>query len=262
MLARTTFLSPASLAVALFVVAAGCADAETSWDSGLSTAKTSPTAAIGRSTTTTDVPAATTSQPDSPCAAHHSRGPDDPTLPMTTPYVVPVADVAAAGWGTTHSAYPATDVFLACGSALVSPVNGTLLEVRRLDGWSAAVDNPATRGGRSISIRGDDGVRYYMAHFDTIDASLEPGVRVAAGQPLGTMGTTGRSSACHLHFGISPECPGREWSVRRGAVWPYPYLDAWSRGEQLSPVDEVTAWSAANPDACALAMADPFAADS
>lgn len=176
--------------------------------------------------------------------------------------MVPVVDVAAAGWGTTHSAYPATDVFLACGSALVSPVNGTLLEVRRVDSWNAAADNPATRGGRSISIRGDDGVRYYMAHFDTIDLSLEPGVRVAAGQLLGTMGTTGRSSACHLHFGISPECPGREWSVRRGAVWPYPYLDAWRSGEQLSPVDEVTAWSAANPDACALAMADPFAADS
>jgi hypothetical protein len=45
-------------------------------------------------------------------------------------------------------------------------------------------------------------------------------------------------------------------------VWPYPYLDAWSHGEQLSPVDEVTVWSAANPGACALAMADPFAADS
>lgn len=188
--------------------------------------------------------------------------PPTTSLPRTTKYVVPVADVAAAGWGTTHSAYPATDVFLACGSGLVSPVNGTLLEVRRVDGWSAAVDNPATRGGRSISIRGDDGVRYYMAHFDTIDDTLEPGVRVTAGQALGTMGTTGRSSACHLHFGISPECPGSEWSVRRGAVWPYPYLDAWSRGEQLSPVDEVTAWSAAHPDACALAMADPFAADS
>jgi hypothetical protein len=184
------------------------------------------------------------------------------TVPTTTPYVVPVVDVAAAGWGTTHSAYPATDVFLACGSALVSPVNGTLLEVRRVDAWSASVDNPATRGGRSISIRGDDGVRYYMAHFDTIGDALEPGERVTAGQPLGTMGTTGRSSACHLHFGISPECPGKEWSVRRGAVWPYLYLDAWRRGEQLSPVDEVTAWSAANPDACALAMLDPFAIDS
>lgn len=221
----------------------------------------SPSTFLAATVPTTPLPSST-DQTTTAAATPTTTTAPPTTLPTTTPYVVPVVDVAAAGWGTTHSAYPATDVFLACGSALVSPVNGTLLEVRRVDAWSADVDNPATRGGRSISIRGDDGVRYYMAHFDTIDASLEPGVRVTAGQSLGTMGTTGRSSACHLHFGISPECPGREWSVRRGAVWPYPYLDAWRRGEQVSPVDEVTAWSAANPDACALAMADPFAADS
>ena len=113
-----------------------------------------------------------------------------------------------------------------------------------------------------MSILGDDGVRYYMAHFDVVDESMEPGIRVSAGQAVGAMGSTGRSSACHLHFSISPPCPGKEWSVRRGVVWPYPYLGAWERGEQLSPVAEVNAWSAANPDACALAEADPFASDS
>ena len=182
--------------------------------------------------------------------------------PTTTPYVVPVADVVAAGWGNTHSSYAATDIFLRCGSQLVSPVNGVLLEVRRVDSWSAEADNPATRGGRSISILGDDGVRYYMAHFDEIEPSLEPGIRVSAGQAVGTMGETGRSSACHLHFSISPPCPGKEWSVRRGVVWPYPFLDAWERGDQLSPAAEVSAWSAANPDACAAAQADPSAPDS
>jgi murein DD-endopeptidase MepM/ murein hydrolase activator NlpD len=136
-----------------------------------------------------------------------------------------------------------------------------VLEVRRTDDYDAAVDNPATRGGRSVSILGVDGVRYYMAHFDTIVDGLEPGVDVAVGQMLGTMGDTGRTSACHLHFSISPPCPGREWSVRRGAVWPYPYLEAWRRGEALSPVNEVRAWVAANPTACADAIDDPFAAD-
>ena len=186
---------------------------------------------------------------------------DAPPGPTTTPYGLPVADGPSAGWNDTHSTYPATDVFLACGASLVSPVNGTVLEVRRVDGYDPAIDNPATRGGKSVAILGHDGVRYYLAHFDTIVEGLAPGEPVELGQVLGTMGETGRTSACHLHFSISPPCAGREWSVRRGVIWPYPYLAAWRRGEQLSPVDEVAAWLAAHPNACAEAMADPYAPD-
>jgi murein DD-endopeptidase MepM/ murein hydrolase activator NlpD len=174
---------------------------------------------------------------------------------------VPVADVSAAGWADEHHDYPATDVFVGCGAEIVSPVNGVLLEVRRVNAYDPAVDNPATRGGRSVSILGDDGVRYYLAHFESIDDGWEPGVRIAAGDRLGAMGQTGRAGACHLHLAISPPCPGIEWSVRRGVVWPYPYLDAWRDGEQRSPAEEVAAWAAANPTACADAMADPFAPD-
>jgi peptidoglycan LD-endopeptidase LytH len=181
--------------------------------------------------------------------------------PTSTPYRVPVLDVGAVGWGTTHSGYPATDIFAGCGTELASPVNGTVLEVRLIDGWDPAIDNPATRGGRSVAILGDDGVRYYMAHMDVIDPAAVVGARVAAGRYVGTVGRTGRTSACHVHFSISPPCPGKEWSVRRGVVWPYPYLDAWQAGEQRSPADDVEQWVTANPDACAVAMADPNAAD-
>jgi murein DD-endopeptidase MepM/ murein hydrolase activator NlpD len=180
----------------------------------------------------------------------------------TTPYRVPVADVGAASWGTTHAGYPAADVFVRCGAGLVSPVNGVVLEARRVNAYDPAVDNPATRGGRSVAIAGDDGVRYYLAHFESIDDGIEPGVRVAVGQRLGLMGRTGRASACHVHFGLSPPCPGKEWSVRRGVIWPYPYLDDWRRGGQLSPVAEVEQWVTTHPTACADAMADPYASDS
>jgi hypothetical protein len=183
-------------------------------------------------------------------------------VPDTTPYAIPVTDVDRAGWSPTHSSYPATDIFLGCGATLITPVFGTVLEVRRVDAYDPTVDNPATRGGKSVSILGFDGVRYYMAHFDTIVDGLAVGDEIAMGDPLGTMGDTGRTSACHLHFSISPPCPGKEWSVRRGVVWPYPYLDAWRAGEQLSPAAEVDAWVEANPTACADAMADPFAPDS
>jgi peptidoglycan LD-endopeptidase LytH len=181
----------------------------------------------------------------------------EPVRPTTTPYRVPLLDAARAGWSPTHSTYPATDIFLACGAAIVSPVWGEVLEVRRVDQYDPAVDDPATRGGRSIAILGFDGVRYYLAHFETIVDGLVVGDEVEVGQVLGTMGSSGRSSACHLHFSLSPPCPGEEWSVRRGVVWPYPYLDAWRAGEQRSPAAEVEAWTATNPDACAEAIADP-----
>ena len=180
----------------------------------------------------------------------------DPDLPTTTPYALPVAGTANAGWSPTHSTYPATDVFLGCGAALVSPVHGTVLEIRRVDSWDAAIDDPATRGGKSVAILGFDGVRYYLAHFETIEPTLTVGQQVELGQALGTMGETGRTSACHLHFSISPPCDGDEWRVRRGVVWPYPYLDAWRAGRQLSPVAEVEQWMLDNPTACSDAIAE------
>jgi murein DD-endopeptidase MepM/ murein hydrolase activator NlpD len=175
-------------------------------------------------------------------------------LPTTTPYGLPVADAERADWADTHASYPATDVFVGCGATLISPVHGTVLEVRRTDSYDPAVDDPATRGGRSVAILGFDGVRYYLAHFDEIVTDLAPGDLVELGQVLGTMGDTGRTSACHLHFGLSPPCPGPEWSVRRGVVWPHTYLDAWHRGEQLSPAPEVEQWRRDHPTACADAM--------
>jgi murein DD-endopeptidase MepM/ murein hydrolase activator NlpD len=102
-------------------------------------------------------------------------------------------------------------------------------------------------------------VRYYFAHLDHVD--VRPGDRVQAGWELGVMGQTGdaRSTVCHTHVGISWPCDHVEWAVRRGEVWPWKYLDAWRKGEQLSPVAEVTAAEKAAPDACNAAALAPSA---
>jgi len=144
---------------------------------------------------------------------------------------------------------------------VISPVDGTLLEVRRDNLYDPATNNPALRGGRSVAVLGDDGVRYYFAHFESIDDALAAGNRIAIGDTIGQIGMTGRAGACHVHFGISPPCPGPEWSVRRGVIWPWPYLDSWKRGEQSSPKAELDHWLSTNPNACAEAMADPNAPD-
>ena len=95
-------------------------------------------------------------------------------MPTTTPYVVPVAEVASAGWGTTHAGYTATDIFIACGAQVVSPVNGRVIQVRTVDRWDPTTDDPATRGGCSVAVLGDEGVRYYVAHLDTIAVVEDP----------------------------------------------------------------------------------------
>ena len=182
-------------------------------------------------------------------------------IPAPIGYVFPIASGVRASYAHEHHDYPASDIIAACDSQVVSPVDGIVLEVRRVDAWNAATDNPAARGGRSVTILGDDGVRYYEAHFARITDGLEPAQRVAAGQEIGLVGRSGKSGACHLHFAISPPCPGKEWKVRRGVIWPWPYLDAWRAGTTSSPVDEAAKWATANPGACADAIGEPTAAD-
>jgi len=108
------------------------------------------------------------------------------------------------------------------------------------DLWDPQLDNPAWRGGLSVAIIGDDGVRYYGAHLSVIEPGIKPGVRVEAGQLLGLTGNSGdaRSTTPHLHFGISPPTYPEDWRVRRGKVDPYPYLLAWQRGESVTPAIE------------------------
>ncbi len=206
------------------------------------------------------VPAATTTQvvvtTSAPTTTEEAT---TTTRPRPLHYVFPFTGKKIS-YGRRHHDYPATDVF-GCGAEVVAPIGGTIGETRLVDPWVPKVNDPATRGGKYVSMLGDDGVRYYFAHLASV--AVRPGDAVDPGDLLGIMGQTGnaRNSACHTHFGISRPCDDTEWAVRRGEIWPWKYLDAWRDGEQLSPVDEIDAAEAANPDACSLAALEPSAAD-
>ncbi len=206
----------------------------------------SSTTAAAPVTTTTEFVTTTTTEPATTLTTTTT------TTPVPT-YVFPFIgrDVS---YCTTHHDYPAVDVF-GCGAIVVAPTSGTVLEISTEDRWDPAVNDPATRSGLFVSMLGDDGVRYYVAHLAEVLAAVDDAV--AAGTPLGVMGATGnaRNSECHTHLGLSWACPGPEWQVRRGEIWPAPYLDAWRSGDQRSPVDEVDTRRAELPTACAEAMA-------
>jgi len=170
-----------------------------------------------------------------------SRGATEPPGPRVFPVL---GDVT---YGRTHHGYPATDILAPCGTVVVAVYSGVILEVNRVDRYNPAVNEGSSRGGLSVSLLGDDGVRYYGSHYSAINDNIQPGVRVAAGDPLGILGRTGDAAACHLHFGLSPPCSREgDWWIRRGTIWPWPYLDSWRAGENKDPLPEILQWHADN----------------
>ena len=139
--------------------------------------------------------------------------------------------------GTASHGYPATDIFAVVGTKFVAVTDGVVDFVSYKDTWDPAHDDPAVRGGLSVAIIGDDGLRYYGSHLSAIAAGIAPGVRVKIGQLLGLVGNTGdaRTTLSHLHFGISRPTTPDDWKARRGQVDPFPYLQAWRDGHNVTP---------------------------
>ena len=157
-------------------------------------------------------------------------------------YTFPVAGCTVT-YSKYHHDYPATDIFAKKGCAFVSPIAGVVDEVNTVDKWSGKTNLGADRGGLSISILGDDGLRYYGSHLSKIEANIVPGYKVATGEKLGEVGSTGsaRGTKPHLHFGISYPTEKGIWWVRRGVGLekgkssPWKYLQAWQVGKDLKP---------------------------
>ena len=157
-------------------------------------------------------------------------------------YVFPVPE-CKVNYARAHHDYPATDILAKQGCKFVSPIDGVVDEVSRTDTWSGKTNLGIERGGLYVSVIGTDGVRYYGSHLRTVVRSIQPGISVKAGQILVTIGSTGsaRGTSPHLHFGISWPTPTQPnvWWVRRGAVLPWKYLEAWNKGQDLSPAKAV-----------------------
>ena len=149
-------------------------------------------------------------------------------------------------YAAAHHDYPAADVFADCGTPVVAPVTGTVQEVSRVDRWQPSTDDPQSRGGKSFSIVGLSGVRYYGSHLRSLAGRMQPGAAVEAGDPIGRVGNSGDAEyvPCHLHFGLSPKCRDRgdDWWIRRGVVSPYRFLQSWQHGGDLDPSHAVHHW--------------------
>jgi murein DD-endopeptidase MepM/ murein hydrolase activator NlpD len=222
----------AALALCALVTFAGCGDDKP--------AATGQPAAAPPSSEAAAPSAEPSSAAPSPAPAASSAPPKD------LKRVFPVTG-AKYGYAREHHDYPASDIITACGATALSVTDGVVLEVDRTDRFDRKVNEGSTRGGLYVSILGDDGVRYYGSHYQSINQEIQPGVRVRAGQPIAIVGRTGDAGACHIHFGLSPKCMATgDWWTRRGVIWPWSYLDSWKSGGNKSPVEELTAWEQKN----------------
>lgn len=121
----------------------------------------------------------------------------------------------ARGGGTRK--HEALDIMAPRGTEVVAAANGT---IRKLFLSRA--------GGITIYQEGEAGrLMYYYAHLERYAPSVREGMRVAKGDVIGYVGSSGNASpeSPHLHFAIFRLPPTKEW-WKGEPLNPYPLLVA------------------------------------
>ena len=124
---------------------------------------------------------------------------------------------SAAGFGAARSGHThqGQDVMAACGLPLLAARGGTV----QYNQYEASAGNYVVIDGKGTP---NDFMYAHLAE----PSPLRPGETVRTGQPIGIVGDTGNSSACHLHFEIWGE-PG--WYEGGSPFDPLPYLLRWDK---------------------------------
>lgn len=122
---------------------------------------------------------------------------------------------ALFGAGRTGRTHQGQDVMAECGVPVVAARGGTV----QLSGYQSAAGNYVVIDGK--------GTAYDTAYLHMLEPSpLKEGMTVRTGQPIGLVGSTGSSTACHLHFEL---WTGPGWYEGGSPVDPLPYLTKWDR---------------------------------
>jgi murein DD-endopeptidase MepM/ murein hydrolase activator NlpD len=135
-------------------------------------------------------------------------------------YVFPVRGAHDFGGSQTAFGAPRTghshagqDILSKCGTPIVAARGGKVV----YSGYGGAAGNYVAVDGQ-----GNDFAYMHMREHALVDV----GDRVYTGQPIGYVGSTGDSSACHLHFEMWTE-PG--WYKGGHPIDPLPLLKRWDR---------------------------------
>jgi murein DD-endopeptidase MepM/ murein hydrolase activator NlpD len=112
-------------------------------------------------------------------------------------YVFPVGGgPSVVSVGHDHHDYPAADIAAPEGAPLYALSDGFIV-----DAWHL----PAGNCGIGLTMRSAvDGREWTYCHLSYAEPSIQPGVAVSAGQPVGLVGSTGHSTGPHLHLQFQP----------------------------------------------------------
>jgi murein DD-endopeptidase MepM/ murein hydrolase activator NlpD len=120
---------------------------------------------------------------------------------------------ARFGAGRSGHTHQGQDVMAECGTPIVAARGGRV----RYAGYQSAAGNYVVIDGR--------GTGFDTAYMHLLQPStLQTGMSVRTGQPIGLVGSTGSSTACHLHFEIWT-APG--WYEGGSPIDPLGYLQRW-----------------------------------
>lgn len=150
--------------------------------------------------------------------AKSSRTAADPFSFRMYAYIFPLRAPHTYGDGIgAGRGHQGQDVLAKCGEPLVAARAGT---VYYNDYQAEGAGNYLV-----INIKGGGGKSHVYMHMP-VRSPLKVGTQVKTGQRIGSVGTTGRSSACHLHFEVW-SAPG--WYQGGTFMDPTPFLKAWDR---------------------------------
>lgn len=144
------------------------------------------------------------------------RGGGPPVDGLVCPVVGAVAGRDFSNdWGVPRSGgrtHEGNDIFAAAGTPVVAVQDAVILR------WNPP-SSPTGLGGITVTYRTSDGSEWYNAHLDSVAPGIEPGVHVARGEEIGTVGNSGNAAGTppHLHLGR-----------RHGGGWvnPWPTISA------------------------------------
>ena len=199
-----------NLADRVLTVAVTATLTSAAWIVGLSGAEreSEPVAALPEPARATSVPAAAVSA----------------TTPAGQEWLIPVAGVESGelidtfgdARGGGERRHEALDIAAPAGTPVLAAAPGRVEKLFLSD-----------EGGNTIYIRSADGrTLSYYAHLQAYEPGLREGARVARGERLGTVGSSGNAdpAAPHLHFAILRTTPDAEWWEPGEPINPYPLL--------------------------------------
>jgi murein DD-endopeptidase MepM/ murein hydrolase activator NlpD len=111
-------------------------------------------------------------------------------------YVFPVGGGPdAVSVAHTHHDYPAADIAAPEGSPLFALADAVVVD---------AYADGSGRCGIGFKIQLETGAEYVYCHLSYLEPSVVPGAALAAGAPVGLVGSTGHATGPHLHLQFSP----------------------------------------------------------